>query len=127
MLFDKESGVGARGTVRVPARGMTDRSVRKKQQPPSLKRRKIILRRWRSPVNSPWIGLESQVAGSGQPGRPPARGTEEEMEPDNLLCSRNTRPLNALESIRHSKGRVWLHFFEGFSTVAACWNVCARS
>src|SRR5437867_7144457 len=25
------------------------------------------------------------------PGRPPARGTEEGMEPDDLLCSRNAR------------------------------------
>jgi hypothetical protein len=25
------------------------------------------------------------------------------------------------------RGKAWLHFFEGFSTVAACWNVCARS
>jgi hypothetical protein len=34
--------------------------------------------------------------GKGQPGRPPARGTEEEMEPDDLLCSRNARPQKAL-------------------------------
>jgi hypothetical protein len=27
----------------------------------------------------------------GKPGRSPARGTEEEMEPDDLLCSRNAR------------------------------------
>jgi hypothetical protein len=26
-----------------------------------------------------------------QPGRPPARGTEEGMEPDDLLCSRNLK------------------------------------
>ena len=41
MFFDKESGVRARGTVRVPARGMTGRSVRKKQQPPSLERQEL--------------------------------------------------------------------------------------
>jgi hypothetical protein len=31
-----------------------------------------------------------------QPGRPPARGTEEGMEPDDLLCSRNARPRKTL-------------------------------
>ena len=63
MLFDKESGVGARGTVRVPARGMTDRSVRKKQQLPSLKRLSSMLRRWAGAVNGPSVGLQSQIAG----------------------------------------------------------------
>ena len=67
MLFDKESGVGARGTVRVPARGMTDRSVRKRQQPPSLKRQEIMLRRWEDSVNGQSVGLESQVAGMREP------------------------------------------------------------
>ena len=89
--YEKESGVGVRGTVRVPARGMTDRSVRKSQQPPSLERQEIMLRRWTGSVNGPWIGLECQVAGSGQPGRPLARRTEEGMEPNDLLCSRNAR------------------------------------
>jgi hypothetical protein len=32
----------------------------------------------------------------GQPGRPPARGIEEGMEPDDLLCSRNARPPKTL-------------------------------
>ena len=32
----------------------------------------------------------------GQPGRPPACGTERGMEPDDLLCSRNARPQKAL-------------------------------
>ena len=32
----------------------------------------------------------------GTPGRPPARGTEEEMEPDDLLCSRNARSQKTL-------------------------------
>ena len=41
MFSDKESGVGVRGTVRAPALRMTDRSVRKRQQPPSLKRLKL--------------------------------------------------------------------------------------
>jgi hypothetical protein len=65
MFFDKESGVGVRGPVRVPARGMTSRSVQKRQQPPSLERQEIMLRRWEGSVNGPWIGLGSQVAGSG--------------------------------------------------------------
>jgi hypothetical protein len=38
-------------------------------------------------------GLEG---GGGRPGRPPARATEEGMEPDDLLCSRNARPPKAL-------------------------------
>ena len=63
--YEKESGVGVRGTVRVPARGMTSRSVRKSQQPPSLERHEIMLRRWRGSVNSPWISLGSQVAEIG--------------------------------------------------------------
>ena len=29
--------------------------------------------------------------GEGQPGRPPTHGTEEGMEADDLLCSRNAR------------------------------------
>ena len=49
--------------MRVPARGMTDRSVRKRQQPPSLKRQEIMLRRWEDLVNGSSVGLESQVAG----------------------------------------------------------------
>jgi hypothetical protein len=61
MLFDKESGVGARGTVRVPARGMTDRSVRKRQQPPSLKRQELMLRRWEGSVNSLSIGVARNI------------------------------------------------------------------
>ena len=56
-------GVGVRGTVRDPARGMTSRSVRKRQQPPSLERLEIMLRRWSGSVNGFSIGLESQVAG----------------------------------------------------------------
>ena len=63
MLFDKESGVGVKGAVQDPARGMTGRSVRKRQQPPSLERLEIMLRRWSGSVNGLWIGLESQVAG----------------------------------------------------------------
>jgi hypothetical protein len=31
-----------------------------------------------------------------RPGRPPARGTESGVEPDDLLCSRNARPQKAL-------------------------------
>ncbi len=43
-------------------------------------------------------GGGGQLFGSrmGQPGRPPARGTEDGMEPDDLLCSRNARPPKAL-------------------------------
>ena len=41
MFYEKESGVGVKGTVRVPARGMTGSSVRKKQQPPSLERQEL--------------------------------------------------------------------------------------
>ena len=43
------------------ARGMTSSSVRKIQQPPSLERQMIIVRRWRGLVNSLSVGLESQV------------------------------------------------------------------
>ena len=63
--YEKESGVGVRGTVRVPARGMTSRSVRKRQQPPSLERQEIMLRRWKDLVNRPSISSGSQVAGIG--------------------------------------------------------------
>ena len=45
MLYDKESGVGVKGTVRDPARRMMGRSVRKRQQPPSLERQDNMLRR----------------------------------------------------------------------------------
>ena len=38
----------------------------------------------------------AETEGEGQPGRPPARGTEEGLEPDDLLCSRNARPQKAL-------------------------------
>ena len=34
--------------------------------------------------------------GVARPSRPPARGTDEGMEPDDLLCSRNARPQKAL-------------------------------
>ena len=63
--YEKESGVGVRGTVRVPARGMTSRSVRNRQQPPSLERQVIMLRRWKDLVNRPSISSGSQVAGIG--------------------------------------------------------------
>ena len=39
----------------------------------------------------------------GQPGRPPARGTEGGLEPDDLLCSRNARSL--LPSLDARSGR----------------------
>jgi DNA polymerase family A len=38
-----------------------------------------------------WRVAPSIAEGEGQPGRPPARGIEEGMEPDDLLCSRNAR------------------------------------
>jgi len=41
---------------------MTGRSVRERQQPPSLERQEIMLRRWSGSVNALWIGLESQAA-----------------------------------------------------------------
>jgi hypothetical protein len=63
--YEKESGVGVRGTVRVPARGMTSSSVRKSQQPPSLERQDDMLRRWKGSVNGLSIGLGSQIAGIG--------------------------------------------------------------
>ena len=42
------------------------------------------------------LGGDHPAAGWGQPGRPLARGTEDGMEPDDLLCSRNARPPKAL-------------------------------
>jgi hypothetical protein len=90
MLSEKESGVGVRGTVRVPARGMMGSSVRKRQQPPSLERLAIMLRRSRDSVNGPSIGVEGQVAGSGQPGRPPTRGTRRGWSLM-IFCARATR------------------------------------
>jgi hypothetical protein len=90
MFFDKESGVGVRETVWVPARGMTGRSVRKRQQPPSLERQVVMLHRWTGSVNGPAIGSESQVVGVGSHQTILlARRTEEGMEADDLLCSRN--------------------------------------
>jgi hypothetical protein len=70
---------------------MTSSSVRKIQQPPSLEHHQDMLRRSEGSVNGFSVGSESHVAGSEQPGRPPARGTEEGMEADDLLCSRNAR------------------------------------
>jgi hypothetical protein len=47
------------------------------------------------------LETDYSVAGWGQPGRPPARGTEDGMEPDDLLCSRNARPPKALVGRAH--------------------------
>ncbi len=44
---------------------MTSSSVRMNQQPPSLDRQEIMLRRWKDLVNSPSISSGSEVAGIG--------------------------------------------------------------
>jgi hypothetical protein len=46
----------------------------------------------------------------GQPGRSPGRGTEEGMEPDNFLCTRNARPQKAL--VGHAQSRIGKAAFE---------------
>ena len=51
--------------MRDPARRMTGSSVRKRQQPPSLERLEIMLRRWQGSVNGSSIGLGRQVVGIG--------------------------------------------------------------
>ena len=78
--------------------------MRKSQQPPSLERQLDYATPMGCSVNRPSIGFESQVAGSGQPGGPSARGTEEGMEADDLLRSRNARIPKAFENIRHIVG-----------------------
>ena len=65
MLFDKVSVVGVKEAVGDPARRMTSSSVRKKQQPPSLERLGVMLRRRKGLVNDLSIGLERQVVGQG--------------------------------------------------------------
>jgi hypothetical protein len=45
-----------------------------------------------------------------------------------IFCARATRGFRKPSRVAvHCRGRAGLHFFEGFSTVAACWNVYARS
>jgi hypothetical protein len=45
MISDKESGVGVQGAAAKSVPQNDDRSVRKSQQPPSLERQVIMLRR----------------------------------------------------------------------------------
>ena len=80
----------------------------------------------------PWP-KRSKVGEEGWPGRPPARGTEEGMEPEDLLCSRNARPEKALVGRAHWKinqapslkrERASL---EGRLVVPIVWEMCGAS
>ena len=93
MFSDKESGVGVRGTVRSSG-AQDDGQERAEETAATLAGTSVRLSYadGEDPVNRPWIGLESQVAGSGQPDHPPA---QEQRRGWRLMifCARATRGL----------------------------------